>query len=348
MTELDIDRDPWLAVNLSLFFPGIGQFYAGKYLRGVIFFVSQIALIGVSLGALFSPSGNTVTGLIFAFVAIAFYCCNILDAYLCVYNPRRAQIREKIPRTQKNPWFAVCISRVLPGLGHLYSGKTVLGLLLLSASLVLMSLKSFYPLLLSLSPIFAAIAIYHVYISFPKRPHLSHRSLIAVMAGLLLFWGLVSNRLPYWFHDHQFIIPSESMVPTLNIGDRVFVWQLPYYVPTRGEIIVFTPTEAIKAEDPQAQYYIKRVIATPGESVRIQDGVVYINDQPLKENYIAAPPDYQLASQVVPARAYFVLGDNRNESFDSHLWGFLPEKLIYGQAYKVFFPFERVKSLLSH
>lgn len=345
-------KDPWLAVNFSMFFPGIGQFYAGQPLKGTIFFISQIGLIAIALLSIFSPNGNTITGLIELGIAAIFYLINLLDAHLCVYRQRHDPTLEKIPRKQKNPWFAVCVSRVLPGLGQLYSDQSVIGLLFLATTLFLLKLDDYFSSLLIFPPLLAAAATYHSYITFPQRKTPLSRSLVAVMAGLIFFGGLIWSYLPPWLNQQLFVIPSESMQPTLQVGDRILVDPFDGDLPKTGDIVVFKPSETIKESDRDAAqsenvYYVKRLIAKPGETVRIENGMVYINGQPLKEDYIAAPPSYQWGPKIVPANSYFMLGDNRNDSFDSHFWGFLPKEYLFGKAYKIYWPPGRIKSLLK-
>ncbi|NET50998.1 MAG: signal peptidase I [Merismopedia sp. SIO2A8] len=140
-------------------------------------------------------------------------------------------------------------------------------------------------------------------------------------------------------------IPSDSMVPTLAVGDRLVVEKVSYrfHTPRLGDIIVFHPPEILQQlfgyDTDQA--FIKRVIGTPGDTIRIADGRVYRNDTPLDEDYIAANPNYVLDPVQVPAHAYFVMGDNRNNSNDSHVWGFLPEDRIIGRAVVRFWPLDR-------
>lgn len=124
-----------------------------------------------------------------------------------------------------------------------------------------------------------------------------------------------------------------SMKPTLDDGEFVLVSKLNYKLTNiqRGDIIVFhfpmDPTQEL----------IKRVIGLPGDTVQVKDGVVSVNGQVLDEPYIAAAPRYS-SQWVVPENQFFVLGDNRNDSSDSHSWGFLPYENIVGKAVLIYWP----------
>ena len=143
-------------------------------------------------------------------------------------------------------------------------------------------------------------------------------------------------------------IPSDSMLPTLEVGDRVVVEKISYLFrpPAPGEIIVFNPPQQLQIQgyDPD-QAFIKRVIGTPGKTVAIQQGKVYLDDVPLAEDYIAEPPEYQMGQVQVPREQLFVMGDNRNNSNDSHVWGFLPKGNIIGRACFRFWPLSRLGSV---
>lgn len=138
-------------------------------------------------------------------------------------------------------------------------------------------------------------------------------------------------------------IPSGSMEPTLQINDKLIVDKISYDFssPHRGDIIVFNPTKILQAEN-YHDAFIKRIIGLPGEKVAVKNGKVYINESPLKENYIEAKPNYQWGPVVVPANSYLVLGDNRNNSYDSHYWGFVPRNKIVGRAILRFWPLNRI------
>ena len=124
-----------------------------------------------------------------------------------------------------------------------------------------------------------------------------------------------------------------SMNPTLQDGEYILVNKLAYKTgdPHRGDIVVF-----VFPVNPEEDL-IKRVIGLPGESVSVQDGVVTVNGVPLTEPYIASPPIYN-GEWEVPEGQLFVLGDNRNESRDSHQWGLLPMENVVGRAVLIYWP----------
>jgi signal peptidase I len=124
-----------------------------------------------------------------------------------------------------------------------------------------------------------------------------------------------------------------SMEPTLRNGEFVIVNKLAYKLgsPSVGDVIVFR-----YPRDP-SQEYIKRVVGLPGDQVKIVGGQVIVNGKPLDEPYIASPPRYN-SEWEVPQGGLFVLGDNRNNSSDSHNWGPVPLENIIGKALFVYWP----------
>lgn len=128
-------------------------------------------------------------------------------------------------------------------------------------------------------------------------------------------------------------IDGSSMEPTLHHGEFVIVSKLNYRFgePQRGDIVVFDFPRNITQE------YIKRVIGLPGDRVRIDDQQLYVNGQRVNEPYVNTPAHYEGEWQV-PDDALFVLGDNRNNSSDSHNWGVVPMSNVIGEALFVYWP----------
>lgn len=154
-----------------------------------------------------------------------------------------------------------------------------------------------------------------------------------ILLALILFLGInaVSARVR---------VENVSMQPTLRPGEFLLVNRVAYKIgtPKIGDIIVF---HAPGAEDLD---YIKRLIGLPGDTVQIEGGIVYINGQALYETYIADSPNYT-GTWEVPVGQLFVLGDNRNNSSDSHLWGFISEDAVVGKALLIYWPLDAVSLL---
>lgn len=141
-------------------------------------------------------------------------------------------------------------------------------------------------------------------------------------------------------------IPSESMLPTLEIDDRLIIEKISYRFrkPKRGDVVVFSPTDTLKEQN-YKEAFIKRVIGIPGDVVKVENGDVFVNNQKLTEKYILHPPEYDYPAMKVPEDHYFVLGDNRNNSYDSHYWGFVPLENLIGRAAVRFWPPDRLGPL---
>ncbi|MDQ2872362.1 MAG: signal peptidase I [Candidatus Eremiobacteraeota bacterium] len=202
-----------------------------------------------------------------------------------------------------------------------------------------------------------------------------------IVAGLVALFLIT-------FVVRAYFIPSESMVPTLQVHDVLLVdqFQFRFHGPHNGDIVVFKPPV------PATNDFIKRVIAVPGDTLRVQDGTVYVNGKAVSEPYISSPPDYNLvvknfgiavgargeplvplspdkadipprsmwqAPDRVPNGFYFMMGDNRNVSDDSHIWGFaqlhgtfvagqlahVASAEFTGRAFLLFWPLRRLRTL---
>jgi signal peptidase I len=156
----------------------------------------------------------------------------------------------------------------------------------------------------------------------------------------------------------SFYIPSPSMVPTLEVGDRIMVNKLSYdlHGVHRGDIVVFKRPPLEEQDFPDL---VKRVIGLPGETISTKDGHVYIDGKLLSEpwlppgptSYTGALPDdqhpqFNMPGPVkIPAGEYFVMGDNRTDSEDSRFFGPIPKSLIVGRAVAVVWPLSQAKGV---
>lgn len=133
-------------------------------------------------------------------------------------------------------------------------------------------------------------------------------------------------------------VEGVSMHPTLVQNEYMLVNRLAYLTQKArtGDIVVlYYPRD-------RSERFVKRIIGTPGDTLTVADGVVKVNGIALDEPYIPAPTAYT-GEWKVPADAYFVLGDNRNASSDSHTWGFVPKKDLIGKAVMIYFPFQEFR-----
>jgi len=147
------------------------------------------------------------------------------------------------------------------------------------------------------------------------------------------------------FVVEPYFIPSSSMAPTLSRNDHIAVEKFSKYfsLPHRGDMLVFTPPAAFfesggKAEADEPVVLVKRVIGIPGDVVEVREGVMLLNGEPRYEPYLAEETRYSLLPVSVPSSALFVLGDNRNLSTDSHVWGCVPLRNVVGKAFYVLWP----------
>ncbi len=142
---------------------------------------------------------------------------------------------------------------------------------------------------------------------------------------------LLINKAAYWRLDAESV---EAFVPAIadRFGEQP---QFMFGGPQRGDVIVFR-----YPKDPSRDF-VKRIIALPGDIVEIKQGKVFVNSVAVEEDYLLAQPNYFLERQIVPDRNYFVLGDNRNNSSDSHVWGNVPLENIIGRAWIRYWPPER-------
>jgi signal peptidase I len=190
-----------------------------------------------------------------------------------------------------------------------------------------------------------------------------HNSLLELIVIVVVAIGLAL--LIQAFLVKPYRIPSESMEPTLDVGQRVLVSRFNYKFsdPDRGDIVVFHPPagadsntcgvpdkpedEACPRPTPKRDNvnFIKRIVAIPGDTLAIQDGHPVVNGKQKKENFIlpCAPGTCNFPRSIkIPPGYFFMMGDNRGQSDDSRFWGPVPKKWIIGQAFSTYWPPRRI------
>lgn len=139
----------------------------------------------------------------------------------------------------------------------------------------------------------------------------------------------------------SYATPTLSMYPTIQTQDRMMAEKITYRFkkPQRQDIVVFYPPPAANAGNKK---YLKRVVAIEGDVIEIKNSKMYLNGKVVFEPYLNEAPYYTLLPTKVPKGHIFVLGDNRNNSADSHIWGTLPEKNVIGRLIFRYWPPSRI------
>jgi signal peptidase I len=180
-----------------------------------------------------------------------------------------------------------------------------------------------------------------------SRKHSSTRNTlewVAVIIGAVVVALLIKT-----FVAQAFRIPSESMVPTLQMGDRVLVNKLSYdaHDLNRGDVVVFTRPDTLPAAPDEPKDLIKRVIGLPGDELITRNGELYVNDRLLEEPYLPeGTPTFGIDQPLtVPEGTVLVLGDNRENSSDGRVFGPIDEDSVIGRAFTIMWPPGRIAAL---
>ena len=353
-------KEPWLAVNLSKILPGIGQIYAGKSIRGYTIILTWLLLLTIGFLLLINPGTLPIGGGLLIFCLVILPIWNLFDAYYLVkkINAREFESERK---QHKDPWLAVFLSSFIPGLGHAYLHQwlsAIIFIVVFIAAFVAANLQNATIVIIAklLQFVLGFFILYNVYVSTPVRRERSHRTILlfimGIFGGAILISATLALLIRHFIAETRYI-PSGAMLPTLQINDRLIINKLIYRFsnPVRGDIVVFNPTAQLEKEKFK-DAFIKRIIGLPGDRIDVKDGKVYINGKVLTEKYLDEAPAYNWSSTaltpdgIVPEGHYLVLGDNRNNSYDSHYWGFVPRQNIIGKATNRFYPVDRAGSIV--
>jgi signal peptidase I len=328
-------RDPWHSAYGSMNFPGLGQFENGQRALGLAFAAGMLACLAAALVALASPSiplgvfGLAVLG------AVAIVLASVLQSI----GRARSLRPDAAPATV---WRSAFWSRFLPGLGQLTERRLGAGFAFLAGSLVLASLG--YGVMPRLAS--GALAVVAVWdsLAHSKRPQPARaevrRALVAT--GVVLLVAAVvpaALRARYVQAFHQ---PSASMEPTLLPGDYFVVDRTRAARAEAGDLVAF------RYPQDRRKMFLKRCVATAGQSVELRDKQLLLDGRAIAEPYVrhrdpetrpaGADPRDNLGPYVVPRGQVFLLGDNRDDSNDSRYFGPVPLDDVLGRAVRIYWP----------
>lgn len=338
------NSEPWLAVNLSFFFAGIGQIYAGKVKRGLLLLSVLIMLTVFALWQVFAPRGDVLVGAVTALIAVLFYVWNLFDAY---YSTRKSNTDsyEESRKKSRDPWLAVFFTQVIPGAGHIYLRKNLTGLVLVGLYAVAYAFQQISIYIGLGAAAITAIAGFHAYFQAPERREQS-RNPILVLTGVILLYGVLTTAIPHYVKSdliRNFTTTSNGMAPAIYKEERFFVRPMPPREYQPGDVLVVELTRDT------TWIYLRRLVATGGDLVEIQsDSTLYLNGQPVTgedwtadgyvpEGEYAGPDDpFQ-----VPENSVFLLADNSAGNRDSRHFGAVQRTNIIGKAYKIYWPLSR-------
>ena len=274
----------------------------------------------------------------------------------------------------KEPWVAVFLNRLLPGLGYFYTKNSTRAIIALVITILLIliyivAIVTFAKNDMSVTPQILALVITFSVFSFLfnlfilidgylcarkynlanniKPSNIGIRTFAIIGTILVLLTGGIYFAPVLYVRTNLvqvFKVRTRAMVPTLRPNDRIMIDRRAYFKskPQRGDIVVFLPPHNRK------KYYVKRIIGMPGENLEIKDGAVYVNDKKIDTPNITSIFYYNQGPYAkkgqkitIPANKYYVLGDNSISSLDSRFWGFVDADDIIGKVTKIYWPPER-------
>jgi signal peptidase I len=343
-------REPWQMVLLSLLWPGLGQLSLGQTKRGWTLLLLADALAASALWELLSPGGSIGLGIALGAAEFLLSLWNLFDAHAQARALNSSEF-EAERRGRKDPWLAVTLTHLLPGLGHFYLGRIGRGILLLLAVLAPNLLPSAGAGIVIQGLVIAVIRLGSTVLAYrdtrEKRASAGQR-LIPVFLMItfsLLFVEVGVTSLRVWGPLHAFRMPSTSMTPTVSSGDCVLVLKWPRGVTRRGDVMVF--------DFPQdrAKQFMKRVVAVAGDTIEIRHKQLIRNGALETERWAGHldpaehPREMDARDNCGPIAVgrgeYFVLGDDRDDSNDSRFFGPVRERDLVGRVYKIYWPLAR-------
>lgn len=360
-------REPWLALLLSIIFPGLGQIYYGRRTLGILIVISYTILCVIGIYLLLSINGNALYGLVIIFIALLLFLYSHVDSFFTSRANNSIKF-ENLRRSSKDTWFAVFLNYFIPGIGNLYLKKWIAGVLILLGFFLAIFIDDYLDTLFFVSSCYVVLACWLVYRSSESIRDKSSKIILLVFVGVFIRTLILDNTdiVKKYFYQ-PFTIPSGGMAPTLIPGDHVLVNKYKQNI-EYGDVIVFIYPNAENEPSKKGIHYIKRVVGKPGDSIDFEGRNLVINGELInltnpihtkterlnvdvlefeenifgishkvqyKEDKQATTKGEYLPVDRIPDGQVFVLGDNRDYSKDSRYWGFVPTENIIGKAYKI-------------
>ncbi len=277
-------------------------------------------------------------------------------------------------RHARKPWVAFLLSLLTPGLGHVYNSDlaggivryvavtVIVGTALVAWAYLVPSVVALGIVLIGALTVFVGVAMTayqqsrHLPASTPRFWYSRWYGLLGIfLVASVALDPVRSAAMKYFAQAYK--IPAASMLPTLAVGDHVYVTKLCYgaklpftdtflmtfHPPERGDVVV------LKYPEDERKDFIKRVVGVPGDVVEVRDKDLYVNGAKADASYIQhtdpevhhQDPRDSFGPETVPHGAYFVLGDNRDQSLDSRFWGYVQENKIRGKAILIYWSWNR-------
>ncbi|MCZ6689558.1 MAG: signal peptidase I [Planctomycetota bacterium] len=334
-------KQPWFAVLISYFCPGLGHLYAGRPLRGGVFFLI-FAGFGVSgLRAVFAPGGDARNGFILLAIAAVVYVAALVDAH------RASRKDAEAPTGGRNPWLAGFLSYIIPGVGQLYGRQFLVAALLIGAGIGVSLASGAFRLLATpvldamlVPPILHGLRIaglWHAQWSLAEPRQLFSRRFLSLIP-LIAAEATVMSAVFFWVFQSVVMwmpIATPAMEPRLLRGDMVLVDGRSYLkeAPQRHDVVIYRESE-------MGGLLIARVVALPGEEVQVSGGKLQVKGIPVGQ-LRKTIPDGEWGSMNLTDNMYLLIADSAQLNPESGLPSPVRKGAILGRVYKRVLPLAR-------